>query len=90
MTDWTIYNSRTPWLWLTVEQMRVRPDGAYVRAADYDALLAEKEAAEARVKLLEDAGQAIVDRWDTPKWKAAAATADCINAMRAALAQKGE
>tara|TARA_B000000460_G_scaffold248815_2_gene227338 strand:- start:4518 stop:4883 length:366 start_codon:yes stop_codon:yes gene_type:complete len=40
------------------DTMCVRPDGAYVRAADYDALMAEKEAAEARVKVRDGECQA--------------------------------
>lgn len=35
---------------------------------------------------LRAAAQAVVDRWDTPNWKDAPATAEFINALRAALA----
>lgn len=45
-----------------------------------------------RLDALEAAGQAVVDRWDTPLWKDVPATAEYINALRAALAhaQRGE
>lgn len=37
-------------------------------------------------KELIDAAQAVVDRWDSPKWKDEAPTADFINRLRLALA----
>lgn len=52
------------------------------------ALLAELEAARAEIERLREAGQAVVDRWDTPAWKDAPPTADAINKLRAALASK--
>ncbi len=38
------------------------------------------------VEVMRNAAQAVVDRWDTPLWKDAPATADYINRLRAALA----
>lgn len=34
-----------------------------------------------------EAAQAVVDRWDTPLWKDAPATAESINALRNALSE---
>ena len=38
-----------------------------------------------RIAELEQAAQAVVDRWDTPSWKDVPATAEYINRLREAL-----
>ena len=43
------------------------------------------EALEAERDRLREAGQAVVDRWDTPLWEEAEATGHVINRLRAAL-----
>jgi hypothetical protein len=45
-----------------------------------------RSANETRDSRLRAAAQAVVDRWDTPLWKDASATANYINALRMALA----
>lgn len=48
-------------------------------------------AACADAKGLVDAAQAVIDRWDSPKWKDVPPTADSINALRRAVkAWRGE
>lgn len=37
---------------------------------------------------LREAAQAVIDRWDTPHWKAVPATAEYIGRLRAALGEK--
>ncbi len=39
-------------------------------------------------KRLRAAAQAVIDRWDTPHWKAVPATAEYIGRLRAALGEK--
>ncbi len=49
-------------------------------SADLARLRAENER-------LRAAAQAVIERWDSPKWKDEAPTADVISALRAAVAQ---
>ena len=37
---------------------------------------------------LREVAQAVIDRWDTPHWKAVPATAEYIGRLRAALGEK--
>lgn len=65
----------------------------FVARQERDGWIARALAAEERVKVLSEAGQAVVDRWDTPLWKDVEPTAAVIGRLRAALAalqQKGE
>ena len=43
---------------------------------------------EAEAEQLRTAAQAVIDRWDTPHWKAVPATAEYIGRLRAALGEK--
>lgn len=67
--------------------------GKLIRLDVEDAARWNTRATSARIEALEKAAQAVIDRWETPAWKDAPATAVYINALRAALstsAQKGE
>lgn len=50
---------------------------------------ARAEAAEATVAGLRRAAQAVVNRWDSPKWKDQEPTAVVMNELRTALAARG-
>ncbi len=52
---------------------------------DTSRLIADCDTLEAENQRLREAGQAIVDRWDTPLWKYAEATGHVIDRLRAAL-----
>ena len=56
------------------------PDGEFVRFADYSALAVQRDE-------LVAAARAVIDRWETPNWKEAVATAEMIGRLRAALAR---
>lgn len=47
---------------------------------------AERDELRARVAGLREAGQAVIDRWESPHWKDFPPTADCMNGLRSALA----
>lgn len=50
-----------------------------------DSATARAEAAEAALAELREVGRAVVDRWDSPKWKDQPHTAEFINKLRAAI-----
>jgi hypothetical protein len=53
-------------------------------------LMAERDALAATVERLREAGQAIVERWDSPNWKDAKHTGEYIVALRDAIAAATE
>jgi hypothetical protein len=57
---------------------------AKMRGIDKD-LLASHAAQAKRIASLEEAGQAVVDRWDSPKWKDAEHTGVLIGRLRGLL-----
>lgn len=70
---------------LTAAQARVREwQQAFVDESS------KRELAQAREARLREKAQAVVDRWETPLWKDAPATAGYIYDLRAALAQSQE
>lgn len=54
-------------------------------AADVDDVTAERDTALAEVQRLREAGQAVIDIWDTPAWKQTEHTVVSIEALRAAI-----
>jgi hypothetical protein len=75
---------------------RNMPDGSYNSPALYGAwpvweaaYLASRRAALEDGQRLREAAQEVIDRWDTPLWKNAEATAVFINRLRRALADEG-
>lgn len=56
----------------------------------YESFKDETAALRRRVDELERAARALVNRWDTPLWKDAPATAEYINRLRALLPENAE
>ena len=53
-----------------------------------DSYAAENQQLSDEVQRLRDAARAVIERWDSPKWKDESPTADVINALRRALEGK--
>lgn len=53
-------------------------------------VIARAEAAESALAELQQAGQAVVDRWDSPAWKDQPHTAEVINRLRDVIAEEGK
>jgi hypothetical protein len=66
---------------------KVDTDGLNVKV---DHLTQQLAAANGRVEILVKAGQAVVDRWDMPKWKDAFHPDEYINALRSAISNLNE
>ena len=63
-------------------------DRHYVTAKEVDNLRACYLEQAAQLERLRELARAVVDRWDTPLWKEAPATAEYINALRKELEGK--
>lgn len=68
----------------TIDEIDAAPFGKIGKLLDGIAVDADHAIAE-RAALVK-AAQAVIERWETPSWKDAPATATYINALRAALA----
>lgn len=72
--------------WTPTEAYRLRTRTMEI----YESFKDETAALRRRVDELERAARALVNRWDTPLWKDAPATAEYINRLRALLPENAE